>query len=215
MAEEEKPSAHSLAGHLLVGLPNSMLAHLAGIHHSVILVLEQTDGHHIGVDLTCVDERWPYESVLESSRGFDLLADRPEEDRVLLGGGMCEAGFFDKKTAMTVLHETASGPPEATPVENAPFIAYSFSRTHDILVYYRNNIHPRNTRLIIGYSGWGPGQLEAELGGGQFYVAIPATEELLFNTPRGQLWDKCADIAGIDKNPPALSEEEPDAPAPI
>lgn len=44
-------------------------------------------------------------------------------------------------------------------------------------------------RMYTGYSGWGPDQLERELAEGAWMV-IPATGELLFDTPTDELWDK-------------------------
>jgi putative transcriptional regulator len=42
-------------------------------------------------------------------------------------------------------------------------------------------------RMFAGNSGWGPGQLEGELAGGA-WVVVPASGELLFDTPIDELW---------------------------
>jgi putative transcriptional regulator len=44
-------------------------------------------------------------------------------------------------------------------------------------------------RMFSGYSGWGPDQLEGELAGGAWAV-VPATSDLLFDTPAEELWDR-------------------------
>jgi putative transcriptional regulator len=44
-------------------------------------------------------------------------------------------------------------------------------------------------RLFAGYSGWGPDQLEGEMVTGSWAV-VPATGELLFDTPVEELWDR-------------------------
>ena len=44
-------------------------------------------------------------------------------------------------------------------------------------------------RVVIGYSGWGPGQLEGELAAGAWALA-PATAQILFDTPVEELWDR-------------------------
>jgi putative transcriptional regulator len=46
-------------------------------------------------------------------------------------------------------------------------------------------------RLFLGYSGWGPDQLERELTEHTWHV-VPATAELLFDTPPAELWDRLA-----------------------
>jgi putative transcriptional regulator len=46
---------------------------------------------------------------------------------------------------------------------------------------------PRRFRVFVGYAGWGPGQLEAELAVGSWAVA-PANGAVLFDTPAEDLW---------------------------
>jgi putative transcriptional regulator len=46
-------------------------------------------------------------------------------------------------------------------------------------------------RVFSGYSGWSEGQLEGELAEGAWAV-VPATAELLFDTPADELWDRLA-----------------------
>ncbi|HEY0840407.1 MAG TPA: YqgE/AlgH family protein, partial [Vulgatibacter sp.] len=47
---------------------------------------------------------------------------------------------------------------------------------------------PRDFRLILGYAGWGPGQLEAELKEG-VWLPGPVGTALVFETQRAALWD--------------------------
>lgn len=56
---------------------------------------------------------------------------------------------------------------------------------------------PLRFRMFTGYSGWGPDQLEGELAAGAWMI-VPATGELLFNTPVDDLWDRLA--------PPAIPQ---------
>lgn len=44
-------------------------------------------------------------------------------------------------------------------------------------------------RMFSGYSGWGSGQLEGELGAGAWAV-VQATGQLLFDTPVEDLWEQ-------------------------
>jgi putative AlgH/UPF0301 family transcriptional regulator len=44
-------------------------------------------------------------------------------------------------------------------------------------------------RVFTGYAGWGPGQLEKELSGGDWAV-VPASSQLLFDTPADELWER-------------------------
>ena len=46
-------------------------------------------------------------------------------------------------------------------------------------------------RVYTGYAGWGPGQLEHELAVGAWTI-VPASGELLFDTPVDELWENLA-----------------------
>jgi putative transcriptional regulator len=50
---------------------------------------------------------------------------------------------------------------------------------------------PLRFRMFVGYAGWGPDQLERELTEHTWHV-VPATAELLFDTPPAELWDRLA-----------------------
>lgn len=56
---------------------------------------------------------------------------------------------------------------------------------------------PEHVRVFLGYSGWGPGQLEAELASGAWLLA-PATAELIFEVPGPQVWNRVLADLGID-----------------
>jgi putative transcriptional regulator len=63
------------------------------------------------------------------------------------------------------------------------------------------NQPPRNIRLLLGYSGWGPGQLEAEMSSGAWLHAS-ADPKLIFDTPADHMWDHAMRSLGI--NPESL-----------
>jgi putative transcriptional regulator len=60
---------------------------------------------------------------------------------------------------------------------------------------------PERTRLIIGYSGWGPGQLEAELEESSWLIS-DVSAELIFSTPPEKMWE--AAIRRLGADPSAL-----------
>jgi putative transcriptional regulator len=55
-------------------------------------------------------------------------------------------------------------------------------------------------RLVFGYSGWGPGQLERELQEGA-WLALPSEQDLAFARRVDDLWRRCFERLGIN---PAL-----------
>jgi len=56
---------------------------------------------------------------------------------------------------------------------------------------------PNKFRLALGYSGWGPGQLEDELKQGDWLV-LPANQNLIFNTPDEVMWKTACEKLGIN-----------------
>jgi len=56
---------------------------------------------------------------------------------------------------------------------------------------------PSLTRLIVGYSGWGPGQLEAELGASSWLMS-DIDRRLIFDTPSDRLWETAIRRLGAD-----------------
>jgi putative transcriptional regulator len=60
---------------------------------------------------------------------------------------------------------------------------------------------PSIARLIVGYSGWGPGQLEAELEASAWLMS-DVDRDLVFNTPSDRMWE--AAIRRLGADPAAL-----------
>ena len=59
------------------------------------------------------------------------------------------------------------------------------------------NAPPRNIRLLLGYSGWGPGQLAAEMARGA-WLHTAADPGLVFDTPADEMWEAAMRTLGID-----------------
>ncbi len=56
---------------------------------------------------------------------------------------------------------------------------------------------PLSYLFMLGYAGWGAGQLEAELMDNS-WLTVPGDYDVLFNTPDEDKWKKAAGIFGID-----------------
>ena len=56
---------------------------------------------------------------------------------------------------------------------------------------------PRRAFFALGYAGWGPGQLEAEMKAGA-WVRAPAAEALVFDTDYDSKWDRAMARRKID-----------------
>ena len=73
----------------------------------------------------------------------------------------------------------------------------SLSTSPDLLRRLLEPEPPPNARLIVGYSGWGPGQLEAELNASAWLIG-DVDRELIFNTPSDRMWETAIRRLGAD-----------------
>ena len=56
---------------------------------------------------------------------------------------------------------------------------------------------PSESLLILGYAGWGSGQLEQELQTNS-WINVPANQDILFTVPYKNRWDEAINLLGID-----------------
>ena len=115
-------------------------------------------------------------------------------DPVLLGGPVGpERGF--------VLHG-----PEVT-FENSIKVSSDIQLTlsRDVLDAMAEGSGPEKTLVALGYAGWEPGQLENEMLANS-WLSVPATTDIVFDTPFAERWTRAAETIGID-----ISRISPDA----
>jgi putative transcriptional regulator len=56
---------------------------------------------------------------------------------------------------------------------------------------------PTEFRILLGYAGWAPGQLEVEMRSGAWLTA-EVTSDIVFHTPLDAIWDRTLRSLGID-----------------
>jgi putative transcriptional regulator len=71
------------------------------------------------------------------------------------------------------------------------------STSPDLLRRMLDPAPPPLARLIVGYSGWGPGQLEAELQASA-WLMCDVDRDLIFRTPSDQMWETAIRRLGAD-----------------
>lgn len=74
----------------------------------------------------------------------------------------------------------------------------------DVLEALSNGAGPKKVFITLGYSGWGAGQLEDEMGRNS-WINVGAQPEIIFDTPVEQRYDKALSLLGIDAR--MLSQE--------
>ena len=76
--------------------------------------------------------------------------------------------------------------------------------TIDILRAIAGGTGPNKSIFALGYAGWGPGQLDAEMHANS-WLTMPADDDLIFSPDLSGKWEKAMQKMGI--TPEALSSE--------
>lgn len=73
----------------------------------------------------------------------------------------------------------------------------ALTQSADVLVDAAHGRGPEKMRLILGYAGWGPGQIEGELQDNAWLVCDANIAEI-FTSQSDDLYEKCVAAMGID-----------------
>jgi len=173
-------TTHSLAGHLLVAMPSMADPNF---EHSVTYICEHTDQGALGITINRpldMDLREVLEQLSLQAPPADMLS-----QQVLRGGPVqSERGF--------VIHEANNNWEGTTEVGHSIFVTTS----KDILTDVAEGRGPERLLMALGYAGWGAGQLEEEIRQNA-WLTVPASKELVFETPIEQRWRAAASSIGI------------------
>jgi putative transcriptional regulator len=174
-----------LTGHLLIAMPG--LAD-PNFHRTVTYICEHSEEGALGLVINrplAIDLGEVFDQ-LDLTAADPVLARQP----VLQGGPVHpERGF--------VLHE---GDADAAVGFDATLTVTDSIRvttSQDILAALAGGRGPRRAVLALGYAGWAAGQLEEELAANA-WLSVPATPELIFDTPFEARWRAAARLLGID-----------------
>lgn len=74
---------------------------------------------------------------------------------------------------------------------------FALTSTRDILEAIATGSGPEHWMAVLGYAGWGPGQLEQEMLVNS-WLAVPASQKLLWQTEPSDRWTLGFNEAGID-----------------
>jgi putative transcriptional regulator len=170
-----------LTGHLLIAMPTMMDPNFV---RTVTYICEHNDKGALGIVINR-----PLDMKLREV--FEQLSlENPDPQiacqPVLRGGPVqTERGF--------VLHEPTDEWDSTVPVTGSVHLTTS----QDILAAMAAGQGPKRTLMALGYAGWGAGQLEMEISANA-WLNVPASADILFDTPFKDRWQKAARLLGID-----------------
>ena len=129
--------------------------------------------------------------VAEIFRQLSLdIIDEHQSERPVMGGGPVQAdrGF--------VIHQADEPYDNTLDTANA---GIKVTVSQDILDSMARGAGPRPALVALGYAGWDPGQLEAELSTNA-WLSVPADPAIIFETPFEQRWAAATALLGININ---------------
>jgi putative transcriptional regulator len=179
---QDQMDRESVAGRLLVATPD--LAD-PNFYHTVVYVVQHDGGGAMGLVLNRVLGKGPIAELLESL-DQDGEVDPAAQIEVHFGGPVESGRGF-------VLHSPDYDGEDTVVLSDLVALTSSL----DVLRAIAAGKGPKRSLLALGYAGWAPGQLEAEIAAGAWEVVLP-DEELLFGDQTDSKWQRALDRRGID-----------------
>lgn len=162
----------NLKGNFLVSAKH---LHDPNFYKTVVLMVEHGENGAMGL----VVNRPSAVNVSHALSGHLVI---PEVDDPVYFGGPVEPG------GLIVLHDR-DDLAESDPIVPGIFIPQSATVFEDIIRAAIDDPTHTSFRVYSGCAGWSPGQLENELGRGDWYL-VPATREMVFDDDPYSLWEE-------------------------
>ena len=177
-----------LTGHLLVAMPSMGDERFA---RAVIFLCAHGEEGAMGI---VVNRPTPDMKLRDLAAHLEVEAKDPRDLPIHMGGPVEPGRGF-------VLHSDDWDGEVSTTGAGAGF---ALTSTRDAVEALAAGQGPACALMALGYSGWGEGQLEGEIGQGA-WLTTPATRELVFAVPDAEKWHAALRAIGVD--PVSLSSQ--------
>lgn len=176
----------NLTDHFLIAMPG-LSDDLFG--RSVVYMCEHSKRGALGLVINKPSDI----SLAQLFDKLEMPLERPDlrEAPVLQGGPVqTERGF--------VLHEAVPGAEGETVYASTMSIPGGLEMTtsRDVLEAMAGGAGPRRVFITLGYSSWGKGQLESEIGENS-WLTVQADHSVIFDTPLEQRYEKAMSLLGL------------------
>jgi putative transcriptional regulator len=175
------PSQSSLTGQLLVAMPQMTDPRFA---RTVVYLCAHSSDGAMGLVVNRLIDSLTFGSLL-SQLGVEA-EDVPTDMPVHFGGPVESSRGF-------VLH-TSDYLQDSTLVIDDEI---ALTATVDVLKAIARGAGPRHRVLALGYAGWAPGQLDAEIQANG-WLLVPADLDLVFGVENASKWQRALAKIGID-----------------
>lgn len=152
---------------------------------SVVLLVEHDEGGSLGFVVN-----------RPSDMALDALVERLDLKDVApnLPGDVWVGGPVAPDTGW-VLYDPGTGDAGAAAVHLGPRLAVSASR--ELLSRLAKREGPKRYAVLLGYAGWGPGQLDEEIADGA-WIPVELDPAVVFDTEVDRRWARALRSLGID-----------------
>ncbi|MBT5558376.1 MAG: YqgE/AlgH family protein [Proteobacteria bacterium] len=182
---ENSDNPFSLAGQLLIANPGMQDPHFK---QTVTLICEHDKKGALGITIN----RPSTVSLAEVLTGIGISIDDPGKLESLAQCQVLHGGPVQSNRGL-ILHSADSVWESSIEVSDQ----LSLTSSKDILESIGIGTSPVDYLFVLGYAGWGPGQLEQELIENSWLHAN-ATHQLIFETKHEHCWRATAKSLGID-----------------
>lgn len=188
MSEDSAPI--NLTNHFLIAMPGLQDPLF---EHSVVYLCEHSQRGAMGlvINKPCdIDLKSLFDKV-------DLPLNRPDlkNASVFFGGPVQTERGFVLHEATFADHDQPEQPVYASTLAIPGGLEMTTSR--DVLEAISSGSGPRKVLISLGYSAWGEGQLESELGDNS-WLTVEADARLIFETPVAQRYAQALKLLGLE-----------------
>lgn len=174
-----------LEGQLLIAMP---AMNDPNFEKTVIYLCAHSDQGAVGIVINQRASGITFGEILEQLEITLPASHKIDDSRPIVIGGPVETGRG------FVLHSTDYCKEDSTLLTHDKV---GMTATLDILKAMAEGTGPKQALLAIGYSGWGPGQLESEIQSNG-WLTCPADNDLVFDEHFETKWDRAVEVLGVD-----------------
>jgi len=180
MKEQSHPDGSSLTGSFLVSTPQMPDPRF---EEHVIYICAHNEEGAMGLTINRPNHIF---SLAEILQGANLPVPELELPPVYIGGPVeLESAFILYRSDYSAEHKLKISE------------TVSLTRETKVLGDISRGVGPSTYLFILGYTGWGPGQLESELLENG-WLTLPASDSIMFDMPDELKWKAAAMQYGID-----------------
>ncbi|AXV14628.1 hypothetical protein CYG48_02230 [Neorhizobium sp. SOG26] len=183
-----------LDGQFLIAMPGMQDGNFA---RAVVYICAHSDAGAMGFIINRAQEISFTDVLLHlklMEEADTIMLPQPTRDIPILAGGPVETGRG------FVLHSDDFTSESSVPVSED----ISLTATLDVIRAICDGRGPARATMLLGYAGWGPGQLEMEIAANG-WLNCPSTDELIFDTALEEKYERALALLGV--SPEMLSSE--------